>query len=299
MADRKKGFTVKRGLGKGLGALLPKTEAAGDEKLIQCSVSFIEPDSKQPRKRFDPGKMAELVRSIKEKGVVQPVLVRPASEPGRYKLVAGERRWRAAQQAGISQIPALVLTLDDRQAVEISLIENLQRENLNPVEEARGYQRLIDDFDFNHEEVAKTLGKDRSTITNMLRLLKLPPAVLTRMEEGRLSMGHGRALLAAGDPENQTALAEQIIAKQLSVRQVERLIRQRRKSANNSKTVAETNTTLFEKDLCNRLGQALGTRVHLHWRDRKHEKGTLEIEFYSPEELERLAAFLSRSTMER
>lgn len=294
MADIKKGFTVKRGLGKGLGALLPKTEAAADEKLIQCSVSFIEPDSKQPRKRFDPEKMAELVRSIKEKGVVQPVLVRPASQPGRYMLVAGERRWRAAQQAGISQIPALVLSLDDRQAVEISLIENLQRENLNPVEEARGYQRLLDDFDFNHEEVAKTLGKDRSTVTNMLRLLNLPPAVLTRMEEGRLSMGHGRALLALGDPESQAALAERIIAKQLSVRQVERLIRQRKKNANDSQAVAETGTTLFENDLCNRLGQAMGTRVHLHWRDRKHEKGTLKIEFHSPEELERLVAFLSR-----
>ena len=262
MADMKKSFTVKRGLGKGLGALLPKAADSSDEKLIQCSVSFIEPDSKQPRKRFDPEKMAELVRSIKEKGVVQPVLVRPAMQPGRYKLVAGERRWRAAQQAGVSKIPALVLTLDDRQAVEISLIENLQRENLNPVEEAQGYQRLIDEFDFNHEEVAKTLGKDRSTITNMVRLLKLPPAVLAQMEDGQLSMGHGRALLAVGDAESQTALAEQVVAKQLSVRQIERLIRQRKKTGNASNAVVEPEALLFEQDVCTRLGQAMGTRVN-------------------------------------
>jgi ParB family chromosome partitioning protein len=298
MADVKKGFTVKRGLGKGLGALLPKTDVPGDEKLIQCSLSFIEPDSKQPRKRFDPAKMAELVRSIKEKGVVQPVLVRPAIQPGRYKLVAGERRWRAAQQAGVSKIPALVLTLDDRQAVEISLIENLQRENLNPVEEAQGYQRLIEEFDFNHEEVAKTLGKDRSTVTNMVRLLNLPPAVLTQMEEGRLSMGHGRALLAAGNAEIQTALAEQIIARQLSVRQIERMLQQRKKTGSDPKVVAETKASVYEKDLCNRLGQAMATRVNLRWRDRKHEKGSLEIEFYSAEELERLVEFLTHSTVE-
>jgi len=146
--------------------------------------------------------------------------------------------------------------------------------------------------------VAKTLGKDRSTVTNMLRLLNLPPEVLTKMENGQLSMGHGRALLAAGDSENQTALAEQIIARQLSVRQIERLIRQRKKTTKDSKAVAETGAVLFEKDLCNRLGQAMGTRVNLHWRDKKHEKGSLEIEFYSPEELERLAELLSRSTVE-
>jgi ParB family chromosome partitioning protein len=242
--------------------------------------------------------MAELVRSIKEKGVVQPVLVRPAIQPGRYKLVAGERRWRAAQQAGVSKIPALVLTLDDRQAVEISLIENLQRENLNPVEEAQGYQRLIEEFDFNHEEVAKTLGKDRSTVTNMVRLLNLPPAVLTQMEEGRLSMGHGRALLAAGNAEIQTALAEQIIARQLSVRQIERMLQQRKKTGSDPKVVAETKASVYEKDLCNRLGQAMATRVNLRWRDRKHEKGSLEIEFYSAEELERLVEFLTHSTVE-
>ena len=294
MAEKKKAFTVKRGLGKGLGALLPAAAAPENEKLIQCSVSFIEPDSRQPRKRFDPEKMAELVRSIKEKGVVQPVLVRPGSQPGRYRLVAGERRWRAAQQAGVSQIPALVLTLDDRQAVEISLIENLQRENLNPVEEAQGYQRLIDEFDFNHEEVAKTLGKDRSTVTNMVRLLNLPAPVLTLMEEGRLSMGHGRALLALPDDEGRQALAEQIVARQLSVRQVERLIRQRKKTGAEVKAQPDEAASLYEKDLCDRLGQVLGTRVNLRWRDKKHQKGSLELEFYSAEELERLVALLSR-----
>ncbi len=297
MADAKKAFTVKHGLGKGLGALLPKTEEPGDEKLIQCSLSFIEPDSKQPRKRFDPEKMAELIRSIKEKGVLQPVLVRPAIQPGRYKLVAGERRWRAAQQAGVSKIPALVLTLDDRQAVEISLIENLQRENLNPVEEARGYQRLIAEFNFNHEEVAKTLGKDRSTVTNMIRLLNLPTAVLTQMEEGRLSMGHGRALLAVADEEEKIVLAEHIIAKGLSVRQTERLIRQRKKNGNDFNEVAEPEALLYEKDLCNRLGEAIGFRVKLHWRDKKHKKGGLEIEFHAVEELERLVDFFTNSTV--
>jgi len=297
MVDAKKVFTVKHGLGKGLGALLPKTEEPGDEKLIRCSLSFIEPDSKQPRKRFDPEKMAELIRSIKEKGVLQPVLVRPAIQPGRYKLVAGERRWRAAQQAGVSKIPALVLTLDDRQAVEISLIENLQRENLNPVEEAQGYQRLIAEFNFNHEEVAKTLGKDRSTVTNMIRLLNLPTAVLTQMEEGRLSMGHGRALLAVADEEEKIVLAEHIIAKELSVRQIERLIRQRKKNGNDFNEVAESEASLYEKDLCNRLGQAMGFRVKLHWRDKKHEKGGLEIEFHAMEELERLVDFFTNSTV--
>ncbi|MBW1645720.1 MAG: ParB/RepB/Spo0J family partition protein [Deltaproteobacteria bacterium] len=285
----------RRGLGKGLGALLPRTEAPAGDKLILCSLSFIEPDERQPRRRFDPEKLAELAASIKEKGVVQPVLVRPTGEHGRYRLVAGERRWRAAQQAGLAQIPAIVLSLDDRQAVEVSLIENLQREDLNVVEEARGYQRLIEEFSFSHEEVARTLGKDRSTVTNMLRLLNLAPEVLAMLEENRLSMGHGRALLAVGDPEEQVALARQVAARRLSVRQTERLVkgRGREESAGREAPGKKPRLSLHEQALCDRLQQSLQTRVNLRWLDRERQRGCLEIEFYDAEELQRLAAQLT------
>ncbi|MBN2333427.1 MAG: ParB/RepB/Spo0J family partition protein [Deltaproteobacteria bacterium] len=285
-------FAVKRGLGKGLGALLPTADKTTGEKLIQCPLSFIDPDDQQPRKRFDPEKLHELADSIKEKGVVQPVLVRAAAQPGRYKLVAGERRWRAAQQAGLDQIPALVLTLDDRQAVEVSLIENLQREDLNAVEEARGYQRLIDEFDFNHEEVAKTLGKDRSTVTNMLRLLHLPTVVLAMLEESKLSMGHGRALLALDSVDQQTALAERIVARQLSVRQVEKLVR----DVKQEKMTTSPSSCLYDADLCSRLQQALGTRVALNWKNKNKQQGQLVVDFHNGEELERLIEFFTRTT---
>ncbi len=286
----------KRGLGRGLGALLPQTDAPTGDKLILCPLSFIAPDDRQPRKRFDAEKLAELAASIREKGVVQPVLVRPMEEPGRYRLVAGERRWRAAQLAGLAQIPALVLSLDDRQAVEVSLIENLQREDLNVVEEARGYQRLIDEFSFSHEEVAKTLGKDRSTVTNLLRLLNLEPEVLTMLEENRLSMGHGRALLAVADPVRQVELARRVAARKMSVRQTERLVKQENRDdggGRGPRSGRGAGLSLHEQALCDRLQQLLQTRVELRWVDRKKKRGRLEIEFYDAEELQRLAARLT------
>ncbi|MBN2232778.1 MAG: ParB/RepB/Spo0J family partition protein [Deltaproteobacteria bacterium] len=292
MTSVSKKATIKRGLGRGLGALLPEVPAATDSRLIQCPLSFIEPDAKQPRKRFDADRLAELTESIREKGVVQPVLVRPAETAGRYKLVAGERRWRAAQRAGLTQIPALIVTLDERQAAEVSLIENLQREDLNPLEEARGYRRLIDEFSFSHEEVAKTIGRERSTITNMLRLLQLPEAVRDLLEDGSLGMGHGRALMSLDDAGQQAELAARVVSAGLSVRQVEKLVRDRKQGAGGEDPrqkrmpAVDESRRLHGDDLCRRLESSLGARVRLNWRGR--EKGRLEIEFHSDEELQRI-----------
>jgi ParB family chromosome partitioning protein len=287
---------MKRGLGRGLGALLPEVPKAVDNRFIQCPLSFIEPDEKQPRKRFNADKLAELTESIRERGVVQPVLVRPADAAGRYKLVAGERRWRAAQQAGLQQIPALVVTLDERQAIEVSLIENLQREDLNPLEEARGYRRLIEEFGFTHEEVAKAIGRERSTITNMLRLLQLPETVRGLLEDGSLGMGHGRALLALDDAALQMELAARVVKDGLSVRQVEKLVRECKDGAGTGVKkkvpVVDEERRLHGEDLRRRLESSLGSRVRLNWRGK--QKGRIEIEFNSDEELARIYDWLKR-----
>lgn len=307
---RKKAL-LKHGLGRGLGALLPDAPvAAVAEKgqLRQCRITQIEPDLKQPRQRFDDETLAELAQSIKEHGIIQPLLVRPAEREGFFTLIAGERRWRAAVRVGLVEVPVIVMALDEGRAVQVSLIENLQREDLNPIEEAQGYYRLAQEFSFTHAEIANFLGKNRATVSNMLRLLNLPEKAQQCLAEDRLSMGHGRALLALPEGELQTRALNETLEKKLSVRELENLVRKLKKddvemvvSGQESDTETDLKTVrenLAKKDLeiSQRLQKTFttGTRI----RRLAGGRGRIELEFKSAEEFERLLTLLAEKSLE-
>lgn len=213
----------KRGLGKGLGALLPGSEDIQRESAQEIAINRIQPNAEQPRQVFDADKLEELAASIREHGVVQPILVRPVGDG--YEIVAGERRWRAAQLAGLRTVPAVVRELTGSQVMEIALIENLQREDLNPLEEARAYRRLLDEFGLSQEQLAKRLGKSRPQISNTLRLLQLQPEVQALVERGELTMGHAKAVLALESADEQVHIARQVVEQKLSVRDTEEAVR--------------------------------------------------------------------------
>lgn len=273
----------KRGLGRGLGALIPGGGQASGERARPVEtertapVSAIVPNPFQPREVFDEAAIEELAASIREKGLLQPLLVRPAG--GGYQLIAGERRFRAAQRAGLDRVPISVREANDVEALELALIENLQRENLNPVEEARAYKRLGEEFDLSQEDIATRVGKSRSAVTNSIRLLQLPASILAQLESGELSAGHGRSLLALGSTAAQTALAREAVNRKLSVRDTEKLIRERQQLP-----VEDVEQRAVESD----LARALGTRVHL--RHRTDGSGRIIIEYFSLDELDGLLA---------
>ncbi|MDD5953374.1 MAG: ParB/RepB/Spo0J family partition protein [Oscillospiraceae bacterium] len=273
----------KSGLGKGLDAIFAEnvTEEARSGA-TELKLSELEPNRNQPRKDFDDEAMAELADSISQHGVLQPLLVRPIVGGG-YQIVAGERRWRAARMAGLTTIPAVIRELDDEQVMEIALIENLQREDLSPLEEAMGYQSLMDSYDMTQEEVSQTVGKSRSAVANALRLLKLPQEVQSWIRSGDLSAGHGRALLAFQRDEDKIAVAEQIMKEDLSVRAVEKLA-QKANASPKEKTAHRPLIPYFsEVELS--LHDYLGRKVKVHGDDKK---GTLQIEFYGQEDLSEL-----------
>jgi len=274
----------KKGLGRGLSSLLPEDTFGEAPEVFFCPLEAIRPSPYQPRLKRDEG-LEELAASVKEKGVLQPLLVREIT-PGIYELVAGERRFRAAQMAGLERVPVIVRDLSPQEALEIALIENLQREDLNPIEEARGYERLIKEFGLTQEEIARKVGRDRSTIANALRLLKLPEDIQEDVLEGRLTAGHARALLSLSDPRLMRRVRDEIIARALSVRQTEDLVRRlkEQKETEPSPPPTDPNILALEKE----LAELLGTKVKLSWGKRK---GRLTIEFYSPEQFE---AFLQR-----
>jgi len=215
------------GLGKGLGALIPSEVAAAeqDSDLRELAISQITPNRLQPREHFDEESLVSLTASVRELGVLQPVLVRPAG-PDRYELIAGERRWRAAKRAGLQNIPAVIRRVDDTASLEQAIVENLHRQDLNPLEEAAAYQQLIDDFSLSHEDVARRVGKSRSAVTNTIRLLQLPTGVQAYVIDGQLTAGHARALLGTPDRSLQESLARRVVAEGLTVREVEQLVRQ-------------------------------------------------------------------------
>ncbi len=253
-------------------------------EVFLCPIEAIRPSPWQPRTFYDEEALAELAASIKEKGVLQPLLVRELT-PGLYELVAGERRWRAAKLAGLERVPVIVRDLSPQEALEWALIENLQREDLNPIEEARGYKRLMEEFQLTQEEVARKVGRDRSTIANALRLLKLPEDIQEDLLAGRLSAGHARAILSLGVPAQMRKLRDLILAKGLSVRQAEALARKMKEESPPSPPPAkDPNLLALETE----LGEILGTKVQLKWGKRK---GRLVIEFHSSEQFE---AFLER-----
>ena len=287
----------RRGLGRGLSALLGEadTDNAGDAAALAVRgtpIELIRRNPDQPRRDFDEDELEDLANSIRERGVLQPILVRPApGEPGQFQIVAGERRWRAAQRAGLREIPVVVREFDDLETLEIAIIENVQRTDLNPIEEAMGYRVLIDRFGRTQEEVSKTVGKSRSHVANAMRLLGLPDSVQLDLRAGRLSAGHARALAAAPDP---AALAQQVVDQGLNVREAEALARrasapQKAPAAPRGAPAKDADTRALEDD----LGESLGLTVEILDRG---GAGELRIQYASLEQLDDLCRRLTRAS---
>lgn len=284
----------KRALGRGLSALIPQATPAPvpapaeppQKGVLQLPIEAISRDLSQPRRIFDEEKLKELAASIKAQGLIQPVLVRKDGDG--YRLIAGERRWRAAQLAGLQQIPALVREATEAQAFELALVENLQRADLNPIEEAEGYRRLVEEFALTQEQVSQKVGKDRSTVANALRLLQLPDEVKGLVASGAINMGHARALLGVPRIPEMVELAERIAAQKLSVRDTERLVKQAK-----APTPAQPpkKQSPEARKVVEELQRALGTKVRL---SDQGGKGTLEIDFFSYADLDRILALLRR-----
>jgi ParB family chromosome partitioning protein len=277
-------MTKRPALGKGIGALISSATQEGRHKYFLCPVEELRPHARQPRKSFDDAKMAELVASIREKGVIQPLVVRNAGD--HYQIIAGERRWRAAQRAGLKDVPVVIQDVSEDWALEMALIENIQREDLNPIEEAEAYRHLMASFDLSQDEVAKRVGKDRSTVANALRLLRLPRSVQQDVMVGRLSMGHARALLPLEGGVRLQEARDQVVKKQLSVRQTEELVKRFKSAAPVVGLRPAVNPELVE--MAASLQRRLGTQVKILPKGRAGAGGKIEIAYYSAEELERL-----------
>ena len=297
----------KSGLGRGLDALFPeKTVSSKSEKNVKeksisekknkteekvalgngtlVKISKIEPNREQPRKKFDEDALLELSESIKQYGVLQPLLV--SDKKDYYEIIAGERRWRAAKMAGLKEIPVVIKEFSDQQIVEISLIENIQREDLNPVEEALAYRRLIDEFHLKQDEIADRVSKSRTAVTNSLRLLKLTPKVQEMIVDEMISAGHARAILGISDPETQEMIALKVFDNKLSVRETEELVRKILKPSHKKEQASNPAEDAIYESLEEKMKGITGTRVFIHRK--KNNKGKIEIEYYSRDDLERI-----------
>ena len=283
----------KGGLGKkgqGINALIREDTEEIKSTVSTLKISQIEPNSNQPRKVFDIEKLQLLADSIQEHGIVQPIVVKK-NDNGFYTIIAGERRWRAARIAGISDVPVVIKDYDEKTVAEVSLIENLQREDLNPIEEALGYSRLIEEFKMTQDEVSKKVGKSRSAVTNSLRLLNLAPNVKKLVEQLEISAGHARALLAIDDMDLQEKIAYQIIEKDLSVRQIENYVNTYKKQAAAEKKEKQVKFNIAKAEIENSLSSALGTKVKI---SEGKNKGKIEIEFYDNESLNKIVNILRK-----
>ncbi len=305
---------AKKGLGKGLGAIFgedvvkenkeetekkakAKAEAKAaeemDEKgrILMLKLDLVQPNKEQPRKTFDEEKINELAESIKNYGVLQPLLVQ--KNDSFYEIIAGERRWRAAKAAGLKEVPAVLKEYSKQEAMEISLIENVQRADLNPIEEALGYKQLIDEFGLTQEEIAVRVAKSRTVITNTMRLLKLDEQIQNMLVQGVITSGHARALLSLEDTQMQLKAAKEILDKKLSVRETERLVKRLQKEASGEKKEEKKKNetlALIYQDLEDRMKSVMGTKVSIHNKDKN--KGRIEIEYYSEAELERIVEMI-------
>lgn len=298
---------AKKGLGKGLGALLggdlteetkkeePQEKIVVETKIVEVpkevylKISMIEPNQEQPRKEFNQEQLEELAESIRNYGVLQPIMVQKKGDL--YEIIAGERRWRAAKMAGLKEVPVIIRDFDRQKKMEISLIENVQRSDLNPIEEAMAYRQLIEEFGLKQEEIAERVSKNRATIANSLRLLKLDPRIQELLVQGAISNGHARALLAIEDLEQQYAAAELIVKNGLSVREVEKLVKSLLKPAKEKEPKKEERDLSFIfQDLEERMKSIMGTKVMIHRKDKS--KGRIEIEYYSEAELERIVELI-------
>jgi ParB family chromosome partitioning protein len=273
-------------LGKGLSALIPDAAEPSRHGPVEVDIDLLAPNEKQPRVQMDDAKLQELAQSIKANGVIQPILVQKIGDL--YRIIAGERRWRAAQRAGLLKVPVVVRDVaieDERQLLQLALIENIQRENLNAIDEAAAYQRLADDFGMTHDQIAAAVGKDRSSVANYVRLLKLAEEVRAELAAGRLTMGHARALLALTDPAQQREASREVISRGLSVRDTEALAKRIAASAAPSSAKAGPSHDVHTRAAEDRLRFALGTKVRIV---RRAQGGTIEIAFGTEAELNRL-----------
>lgn len=293
---------IKTGLGKGLSALIPMEpdELTKDEPVAEIEISLIQPNPYQPRRQFNEQKLEELANSIREHGVVQPIMVRPLLN-GKYELVVGERRFRACQKISLEKIPAVIKELSNEQMMEIALVENIQRQDLNPVEEAKAYKRLIEEFRLTQEQVAQRVSKSRPLIANMIRLLNLPTGILENVTQGKLTIGHVRPLLSIHSENLQIQVAQEMMEKELSVREAEVLVKNIVEKKNQPKTVTDKETEKKVKlpptiiDIESKLRSKCGTKVKI--KD-MGDKGKIEIEYYSLDDLERIIDVLLKEETE-
>lgn len=278
----------KSGLGKGLSALFQDNIEETNSTIV-VNILDVEPNKEQPRRKFDEEAMASLADSIREHGIIQPIVVRPLLE-GRYQIIAGERRWRASRMAGLKEVPIIIKDVDDKQTMEIALIENLQREDLNPIEEAKGYLMLMDEYRLTQDEVSKRVGKSRSAIANSIRLLSLPEEVIGELEQGNLSGGQGRALLSLGDEETIKNVALKAMAKGMSVRELEKLGNSNKKKLKSERKKCVKDHIYKELEIS--MQEELGRNVKIDVTS--EGKGRLILDFYSKEELIDMAYALAK-----
>ena len=287
-------MAIKKGLGKGLDSMIPekKTKAemkeVQDKALSEIKISEIDPNIGQPRKSFNEDELLELAESIKIHGVIQPIILTKRGK--RYEIIAGERRWRASKLAGLTKIPAVIREYTDKEIMEVSLIENIQRQDLNPIEEAVAFKNLIDEYKMKQDDLAERVSKSRSAITNALRLLKLDDKVKAMLAEGLISTGHARALLAVEDKNKQQILATRIFDEKLSVRETEKLVKQILENKE-SKKEEKSSEKLIYKKLEDSLKSIIGSKVSI--KSKENGKGKIEIDYYSIEELDRITELLS------
>ena len=288
----------KAGLGKGLDSLIPehsvrrkaeKTEQKPEKNELLLKITDIEPNREQPRKHFDEDALLELSDSIKQFGIIQPLIVQKKED--HYEIIAGERRWRAAKMAGLKEVPAIIKSYTDREILEISLIENIQRENLNPIDEARAYKKLLTEFHLKQDEVAERVSKSRTAVTNSMRLLKLDERVQQMVIDDMLTTGHARALLGIEDPDLQAATATRVFDEKLSVREVEKLVKQIQEG---KKTKKQDNIVqdFIYTDLEEKMKAVMGTKVSI--KQKAKGKGKIEIEYYSSDDLERIIEMITK-----
>ncbi len=291
-----------RGLGKGLDSLIPntigeakeikeskeKTENKNPETMVK--LTMVEPNGKQPRKNFDEDSLLELAESIKQFGLLQPIIVQ--DRKNHYEIIAGERRWRAAKMAGLKEIPVIIKNLTNQEIVEISLIENIQREDLNPIEEAQAYKRLLEEFNLKQDEVAERVSKSRTAVTNSMRLLKLCDEVQQMVVNEMISTGHARALLSIEDPEEQYMIAQKVFDEKMSVREVEKLVKDLHKPEKAPKKENKSLEVIYQ-NIENRLKESLGTKVSIS--PKNNGAGKIEIEFYNHDDLDRLMEQLMKA----
>ena len=278
-------FKSKKGLGRGLSSLIGDSEKIDDKKNI--SISSLVRNKYQPRKKFDEVSLEELTNSIRERGIIQPIIARPSpDEEDKFEIIAGERRWQAAQFAGLHEVPVIIINADNLKSLEFAIVENVQRKNLNPIEEAEGYKRLIDEFNYDQEKVSKFIGKSRTHISNCLRLLSLPQEIIKLIIEEKLSQGHAKILVGL---DNAIFLAKKIVSKKLSVRQAESLVRMLKSSSNSSTKKKDPDIASLEEELTDKIGM----RVFV--KNKRNNTGILSLEYKGADQLDRLVEIIKQN----